>query len=46
MAKNYLITCIGGQGVVTLGKLIAESAKEYEKSVSLYPIKVMAQREM
>ena len=44
MAKNYLITGIGGQGVVTLGKLIAESAKKYEKGVSLYPIKGMAQR--
>jgi len=44
MAKNYLITGIGGQGVVTLGKLIVESAKKYEKSVSLYPIKGMAQR--
>jgi len=44
MAKNFLITGIGGQGVVTLGKLIVESAKKYEKSVTLYPIKGMAQR--
>ena len=44
MAKNFLITGIGGQGAVTLGKLIVESAKKFEKSVTLYPIKGMAQR--